>query len=147
MGIVAAERSRRSYSWRNTGRRLGLSDPRSLKKTLHGAGLRLLRRGTGWLVLMCLKGPWWGSWHKKLDTCLNCSCWGVDLLTGMQTRRARKQAECVPSPRSRPPAALWFCYWQKLTGSQLAEHVQNSSLSPITTPSLEEWTWSWETIA
>ena len=47
MDIVAAERSCWSYSWRNTGGRLGLSDPRSLKKTLHGAGLRLLHRGTG----------------------------------------------------------------------------------------------------
>ena len=40
-------KSRRSYSWQNTGGRLGLSDPRSLKKTLHGAGLRLLLRGAG----------------------------------------------------------------------------------------------------
>lgn len=55
MDVIAAERSHSFEGWHSKGERLGLCDPRSLKKQLHGARLRPVLRGAGRLVLIRLE--------------------------------------------------------------------------------------------
>lgn len=55
MEVIAAERSHSFEGWHSKGERMGLCDPRSLKKQLYRARLRPVLRGAGQLVLIRLE--------------------------------------------------------------------------------------------